>query len=114
MLDDDLFSMFNNYTSTTDTEEDSSASTYNPSSYEEQPTSTSYNPYLSDNNYLTLTTKELSDFIDGYIRVPRNSTVITIDDGTLVERGIKILESEKKRKICGNAFSQIKRRKKSI
>ena len=51
MFDDDLFSMFNNYTSTTDTEEEtSSTSTYNPSSYTE-PTQTSYNPYASDNSY---------------------------------------------------------------
>jgi len=61
----------------------------------------SHMKYLSDNNYLTLTTKELSDFIDGYIRVPRNSTVITIDDGTMVTRGIKILE---KYKLNGSLF----------
>ena len=51
--------------------------------------------YLSENNYLTLTTKELSDFIDGYIQIPKKSTVITIDDGTMVTRGIKILEKYK-------------------
>ncbi len=53
MFDDDLFSMFNNYTqTTTDTEEESASSTtsYNPSSYNE-PSSTSYNPYTSDNGY---------------------------------------------------------------
>ena len=51
--------------------------------------------YLSDNNYLTLTTQELSDFIDGYIQIPKKSTVITIDDGTMVKRGINILEKYK-------------------
>ena len=53
MFDDDLFSgMFNNYTSTTDTEEESSStSTYNPSSYTE-PTQTTYNPFMSsDDSY---------------------------------------------------------------
>ena len=51
MFDDDLLSMFNNYTSTTDTEEEtSSTSAYNPSSYTE-PTQTTYNPYVSDNGY---------------------------------------------------------------
>ena len=50
MFDDDLLSMFNNYTSTTDTEEETSSSAYNPSSYTE-PTQTTYNPYVSDNGY---------------------------------------------------------------
>ena len=50
MFDDDLLSMFNNYTSTTDTEEETSSSGYNPSSYTE-PTQTTYNPYVSDNGY---------------------------------------------------------------
>lgn len=51
--------------------------------------------YLSENDYLTLTTEELSDFIDGYIQIPKKSTVITIDDGTMVTRGIAILEKYK-------------------
>ena len=50
MFDDDLFSMFNNNYTATDTEETSSASTYNPSSYD-QPSQTIYNPYMSDNSY---------------------------------------------------------------
>ena len=51
MFDNDLFSMFNNNYTATDTEEESSsASTYSPSSYE-QPSQTTYNPYLSDNSY---------------------------------------------------------------
>lgn len=50
MFDDDLFSMFNNNYTATDTEETSSASTYSPSSYD-QPSQTTYNPYMSDNSY---------------------------------------------------------------
>lgn len=51
MFDDDLFSMFNNNYTATDTEEESSStSTYSPSSYE-QPSQTTYNPYMSDNSY---------------------------------------------------------------
>ena len=50
MFDDDLFSMFNNNYTATDTEESSSTSTYSPSSYE-QPSQTTYNPYMSDNSY---------------------------------------------------------------
>ena len=51
MFDNDLFSMFNNHYTATDTEEESSsASTYSPSSYE-QPSQTTYNPYMSDNSY---------------------------------------------------------------
>lgn len=51
--------------------------------------------YLSDNKFLTLTTQELSDFIDGYIQIPVKSVVLTIDDGTMVKRGIAILEKYK-------------------
>ncbi len=51
MFDDDLFSMFNNNYTATDTEEESSSTnTYSPSSYE-QPSQTIYNPYMSDNSY---------------------------------------------------------------
>ena len=50
MFDDDLFSMFNNNYTATDTEEESSASTYSPSSYAE-PSQTSYGSYMSDNGY---------------------------------------------------------------
>ena len=48
--------------------------------------------YLKDNNFLTLTMKELEYFIDGYINIPIKSTVITIDDGTMDKRAIPILE----------------------
>lgn len=48
--------------------------------------------YLKENGFLTLTTKELEMFIDGDIRLPKKSIVLTIDDGTLVKRAIPILE----------------------
>ena len=38
--------------------------------------------YLSENNYLTLTMEELELYMDGKLRIPNNSTVLTIDDGT--------------------------------
>lgn len=37
--------------------------------------------YLSDNNYYTVNMRALEMFIDGKIRLPKNSVVITIDDG---------------------------------
>lgn len=52
----------------------------------------SHMKYLSDNNYLTLTLEEIEMFIDGKIRLPKNSVGITIDDGWYVGRTISILE----------------------
>lgn len=48
MYDDDLFSLYNSYTQTTDEDEEvqSSASSYNPSSYNQ-----TYNPYDTDTSY---------------------------------------------------------------
>ena len=37
--------------------------------------------YLKENNYFTLNTTELGKFIDGKIRLPEKSILITIDDG---------------------------------
>lgn len=51
--------------------------------------------YLSDNNYLSLTMKELELFIDGNLQIPKKSIVITIDDGTMDKRAIPILEKYK-------------------
>lgn len=48
--------------------------------------------YLSDNNYFSLTLEEIEMFIDGKIRLPKNSVGITIDDGWYVGRSITILE----------------------
>lgn len=50
--------------------------------------------YLKDNNYLTMTMKELDLFIDENIRLPKNSVVITIDDGAMgvSSKAIPLLE----------------------
>lgn len=50
--------------------------------------------YLKDNNYLTMTIKELDLFIDENIRLPKNSVVITIDDGAMgvSSKAIPLLE----------------------
>ena len=47
--------------------------------------------YLKDNNILTITVEELELYIDGKINLPK-SVLITIDDGWLMELGIKMLE----------------------
>lgn len=52
----------------------------------------SHMKYLYDNNYFTLTLEEIEMFIDGKIRLPKNSVAITIDDGWYVGRSITILE----------------------
>ena len=52
----------------------------------------SHMKYLYDNNYFTLTLEEIEMFIDGKIRLPKNSVGITIDDGWYVGRSITILE----------------------
>ena len=54
-----------------------------------------HSKYMSENNYFTLTMKELELFIDGKINIPKKSVVITIDDGLMAERGIKILKDYK-------------------
>lgn len=51
--------------------------------------------YLKENNYFTLTTKEMEWFIDGKIRLPEKSILITIDDGSRAEKFIPILEEYK-------------------
>ena len=51
--------------------------------------------YLKDNNYFTLTTTELRLFIEDKIRLPKNSILITIDDGARAENFIPLLESYK-------------------
>lgn len=50
--------------------------------------------YLKDNNYFTMTMKELDLFIDENIRLPKNSVVITIDDGAMgvSSKAIPLLE----------------------
>ena len=51
--------------------------------------------YLSDNHYFALTMKDLDLFIDGKIRIPKNSVVITLDDGYLYKNAKEILEKYK-------------------
>ncbi|MDD3187579.1 MAG: polysaccharide deacetylase family protein [Bacilli bacterium] len=51
--------------------------------------------YLADNNYFTLTMEELEMFLDGNIRIPLNSIVITLDDGYLGANAIEVLEKYK-------------------
>lgn len=48
--------------------------------------------YLKENNYFTLNTNELEQFIDGKINLPKNSIMLTIDDGLMVDRAIKVLD----------------------
>lgn len=51
--------------------------------------------YLKGNNYFTMTTKEMEYFLDGKINLPKNSILITIDDGARAEKFIPILEEYK-------------------
>lgn len=48
--------------------------------------------YLKDNNYYSVSMRDLEMFIDGKIQLPRNSVSITIDDGWYVQRAITVLE----------------------
>lgn len=57
--------------------------------------------YISDNNFYTITMKELELFIDGKINLPKKSISITIDDGWFVSRAIPILE---KYNVMGTLF----------
>lgn len=55
----------------------------------------SHMKYLSDNNYLTLTMEELELFLDGKIRIPEKSIVITLDDGKYHKNAVNIVEKYK-------------------
>lgn len=48
--------------------------------------------YLKNNNYFTMNTKEARLFLEEKIRLPRNSILITIDDGARAENFIPIME----------------------
>ena len=48
--------------------------------------------YIKENVFYTATLKELEDYLDGYIDLPKKSVVITIDDGWFVSRAIERLE----------------------
>ena len=52
----------------------------------------SHMKYLSENNYLTLTMEELEMFLDGKIRVPKKTIVITLDDGRRLNNSVPIVE----------------------
>ena len=51
--------------------------------------------YLRDNNYFTLTTTELREWMEGKIRLPEKSILITIDDGARAWNFIPLLEEYK-------------------
>ena len=57
--------------------------------------------YLSDNNYYSVTMRDVYLFTIGAINLPKHSVVITIDDGWYVGRMIGILE---KYKMTGTLF----------
>lgn len=48
--------------------------------------------YLHDKKYLTLTMEELEMFLDGKIRIPQKSIVITLDDGRRLNNSVPIVE----------------------
>ena len=51
--------------------------------------------YLRENNFFTLTTTEIGKFIDGKIRLPKKSILITIDDGARAWNFVPLLEEYK-------------------
>ena len=55
----------------------------------------SHMKYISENNYFTLTMKELEMFLDGKIRIPKKSVVITLDDGSNAYNAVNIVEKYK-------------------
>lgn len=52
----------------------------------------SHMKYLNENDYFTLTMNDLKLFLEGKIRIPKKSTVITFDDGHLAKNAIEIME----------------------
>ena len=52
--------------------------------------------YLRENNFFTMKLSELEMYLDGKINIPKNSIVLTIDDGTLFNlKAIELLEKYK-------------------
>ena len=51
--------------------------------------------YLKENNFFTITSKELEWFIDKKVKLPEKSIQITIDDGARAENFIPLLEEYK-------------------
>ncbi|MEG1351079.1 MAG: polysaccharide deacetylase family protein [Bacilli bacterium] len=52
--------------------------------------------YLTDNNYTTIRAKELDMFFDKKIRLPKNTIMITLDDGWGNHKATPLLEKYKK------------------
>ncbi len=52
----------------------------------------SHMKFIKDNNFYTATLNDLEMFIDGKIRLPEHTVVITVDDGAYVPKTIEILE----------------------
>lgn len=52
----------------------------------------SHMKFIKDNDFYTATLNDLELFIDGKIRLPEHTVVITIDDGYYVPKSIEILE----------------------
>lgn len=48
--------------------------------------------YLKENEFFTITTAEMEDFLDGNIQLPEKSILVTIDDGDRAENIIPLLE----------------------
>lgn len=48
--------------------------------------------YLKQNNYFTINTKEMEYFINGKINLPKNSILITIDDGARATNFLPLLD----------------------
>ncbi len=48
--------------------------------------------FLKDNDYFVMKLSELQMFIEGKINIPYNSIVLTIDDGYISEKAIRLLE----------------------
>ena len=51
--------------------------------------------YLNENNYYTLKMKDMDLWIDGKIQLPKNSVLVTVDDGWYID-GMKMLLEEYK------------------
>ena len=51
--------------------------------------------YISEKGYFTLTMEELEMFLNNQIRIPKNSIVITMDDGRKLHNSIPIIEKYK-------------------
>ena len=55
----------------------------------------SHMKYLSENDYFTLRMKDLELFLEGKIRIPQKSIVVTLDDGKYAQNAVDIVEKYK-------------------